>query len=101
MICLACRNNNRDADTPEWSARLSLRIRGRQHRRRRRALNLSAPAVSRLVSGLEAEPGLTLFQRSGRNLSPSSEGTQSYAQTHRLLASIDDLPRIADDIREG
>lgn len=63
--------------------------------------NLSQPAVSRLLSGLEERLDMPLFFRRGRRLVPTPEGERFYAQTHRLLASIDDLPRIAKDIREG
>ncbi|WP_145975925.1 LysR family transcriptional regulator, partial [Ruegeria atlantica] len=41
-------------------------------------LHLSQPAISRLISGLEAELGLTLFDRSGRNLTPTREGLAFY-----------------------
>lgn len=64
-------------------------------------LNLSQPAVSRLLSSLEELIEIKLFFRRGRRLTPTPEGDKFYAQTHRLLASIDDLPRIARDIRDG
>lgn len=63
--------------------------------------NLSQPAVSRLLASLEESIELKLFFRNGRRLVPTPEGDKFYAQTHRLLASIDDLPRIAGDIRDG
>ena len=66
-----------------------------------RRQNLSQPAVSRLLSNLEDRLEIKLFFRRGRSLVPTPEGEKFYAQTHRLLASIDDLPRIARDIREG
>lgn len=63
--------------------------------------NLSQPAVSRLLSSLEKRLDMPLFFRRGRYLVPTPEGEQFYAQTHRLLATIDDLPRMAKEIREG
>lgn len=63
--------------------------------------NLSHSAVSRLLSSLEQQLEMKMFSRHGRRLTPTPEGTEFYAQTHRLLASIDDLPRVAKQIRNG
>lgn len=64
-------------------------------------LNLSQPAVSRLISGLEGELRLTLFDRSGRNLTPTSEGTAFYREAGRILDNLDEIPGIAAEIRAG
>lgn len=64
-------------------------------------LHLSQPAVSRLISGLEAELKLQLFDRSGRNLSPTSEGLAFYREAGRILHNLDEVPRIAAEIRAG
>lgn len=63
--------------------------------------NLSQPAVSRMLSSLEQSIEMKLFIRNGPRLLPTLEGEEFYAQTHRLLASIDELPRIAKDIRSA
>lgn len=64
-------------------------------------LHLSQPAVSRLISGLEAELKLTLFDRTGRNLKPTPEGLAFYREAGRILDNLDEVPRIAAEIRAG
>lgn len=64
-------------------------------------LNLSQPAVSRLISGLEGELRLTLFDRSKRNLTPTPEGTAFFREAGRILDNLDEVPRIAAEIRAG
>lgn len=64
-------------------------------------LHLSQPAISRLISGLEAELRLKLFDRSGRNLTPTPEGLAFYREAGRILDNLDEVPRIAAEIRAG
>lgn len=64
-------------------------------------LHLSQPAISRLISGLEAELKLTLFSREGRHLTPTREGLAFYREAGRILDHLDEVPRIAADIRAG
>ncbi|MES0827138.1 LysR family transcriptional regulator [Ruegeria sp. SCP11] len=64
-------------------------------------LHLSQPAISRLISGLEAELRLTLFDRSGRNLTPTPEGLAFYKEAGRILDNLDEIPRIAAEIKAG
>ena len=64
-------------------------------------MHLSQPAISRLISGLEAEIKLQLFDRSGRSLTPTSEGIAFYREAGRILDNLDEVPRIASDIRAG
>ena len=64
-------------------------------------LHLSQPAVSRLISGLEGELRLDLFDRSGRNLTPTPEGMAFYREAGRILDNLDEIPGIAADIRAG
>ncbi|WP_170334062.1 LysR family transcriptional regulator [Ruegeria arenilitoris] len=64
-------------------------------------LHLSQPAVSRLISGLEAELKLKLFDRSGRALTPTPEGLAFYREAGRILDNLDEVPRIAAEIRAG
>lgn len=64
-------------------------------------LHLSQPAISRLISALEAELRLTLFDRSGRNLAPTREGMAFYREAGRILDNLDEVPRIAAEIRAG
>lgn len=64
-------------------------------------MHLSQPAVSRLISGLEAELKLQLFDRSGRSLTPTREGIAFYREAGRILDNLDEVPRIAGEIRAG
>lgn len=63
-------------------------------------LNLSQPAVSRLISGLEDELGVALFERRGRRLVSTIDGMKLFDETQGLLAAIDHLPAIARSIRD-
>ena len=65
------------------------------------AMNLSQPAVSRLVSGLEHEIGFALFHRDKRALRPTDEGRRFQREAERILAGIEQLGGIARDIRRG
>lgn len=64
-----------------------------------RAMNLSQPAVSRLLALLEAELRLTLFHRVRRRLVLTDEGRAFQREAGRILANLDEIPRIADEIR--
>ena len=63
------------------------------------ALNLSPPAVSRLISLLEHEAQLQLFYRTRRRLTLTQEGEAFYREAEHLLASFEEIPRIINDIR--
>jgi DNA-binding transcriptional LysR family regulator len=62
-------------------------------------LHLSQPAVSRLISDLEHELGLSLFARQRRRLLPTPEGRAFYSEAERALAAVDQIVDIARDIR--
>jgi DNA-binding transcriptional LysR family regulator len=64
-----------------------------------RAMNLSQPAVSRLVALLEDELKLTLFLRRGRRMILTEEGQAFLHEAGRILANLDEIPRIANEIR--
>ena len=64
-------------------------------------LNLSQPAVSRLISGLEAELGVVLFLRQGRGLVPTAEGLRLFDEMQGILVAVDRLPLVARQIKEG
>jgi len=64
-----------------------------------RAINLSQPAVSRLLGLLERELGLTLFLRQKRRLILTDEGRAFEREAGRILANLDEIPRIAAEIR--
>ena len=64
-----------------------------------RVMNLSQPAVSRLLAQLEAELKLTLFQRTRQRLVLTDEGRAFLREAGRILANLDEIPRIAAEIR--
>lgn len=64
-------------------------------------LCLSQPAVSRLIALLEADLDLKLFDRTGRGLSLTREGRLFYDTTKHILAGVEEIPRIARNIRTG
>ncbi len=66
-----------------------------------RQIHLSQPAVSRLISALEGELRLQLFYRTGRNLTPTPEALAFYREAGRILDNLDEIPKIAAEIRAG
>ena len=63
-------------------------------------LNRSQPAVSRMIALLEHELRLRLFHRTRRRLALSEEGRAFYKETERILSGLNEIPKIASDIRE-
>ena len=63
-------------------------------------LNLSQPAVSRLVRVLEDETKLQLFSRARRRLVLTHEGELFFREAEHILQGIDEIPRIANDVRK-
>lgn len=66
-----------------------------------KAMHLSQPAVSRLVSNLEREVGFALFHRDRRTLRPTDEARRFHREAERILAGVEGLRAIARDIRAG
>lgn len=66
-----------------------------------RVLELSEPAISRLIRELEAECGLLLFDRSNRQLTLTDEGAKFHREVQRVLEGIDQLTSLAADIKQG
>jgi len=64
-----------------------------------RKLNLSQPAVSRLLRVLEGETRLPLFSRTRRRLVLTPEGELFFREAEHILQGVDEIPRIASDIR--
>ena len=64
-------------------------------------LNMSQPAVSRLLSQLEASLKLTLFDRSSGRLVPTSEALLLYTEVERTFISVDKIREMARDIRSA
>jgi LysR family cyn operon transcriptional activator len=64
-------------------------------------LNLSQPAASRQIHALEAEFGVSLFHRVGRQLQLTSAGESLMRQSRSLLADADVLSKQASALKEG
>ena len=64
-----------------------------------RTLFTSQPNVSRLISQLERETGLQLFQRSGVRLIPTSDGTAFFREVERAFVGLQGLANAAAQIR--
>lgn len=60
----------------------------------------SQPNVSRLISQLERETGLMLFQRTGARLIPTSEGTAFFREVERAYVGLQGLASAAAQIRD-
>jgi len=66
-----------------------------------RALEISEPAVSRLIGQLELDCGLQLFDRSRRQLILSDEGAKFHKEVLRVLEGFGQLPAIASGIKQS
>lgn len=53
-------------------------------------LNLSAPAVTRIIANLETELNIKLFQRSTRRVRSTEAGSQFFVRAQNILAEIKD-----------
>ena len=64
-------------------------------------LNLTQPAISKQLSGLEHALDIRLFnRRSGRETTPTQEGVDYYKAIETTIAGLEDLAPIARTIRE-
>src|ERR1700712_5814972 len=59
----------------------------------------SQPNISRLISQLERETGLLLFQRSGVRLIPTSEGNAFFREVERAYVGLQGLTNAAAQIK--
>lgn len=66
-----------------------------------KSMHISESALSRQLSLLEAELGLTLFSREKRRLVATSEGEAFYREANRILESLDQIPEIVSEIRRS
>ncbi|MCP1118123.1 LysR substrate-binding domain-containing protein [Robbsia andropogonis] len=62
-------------------------------------LHTSQPNISRLISQLEGAVGLTLFERSGVRLIPTTEGNAFYREVERAYVGLQGLSLAAAQIR--
>src|SRR3954469_4749347 len=63
-------------------------------------LNITQPAVSRLVRDLQDALELTLFERRGTRLMPTSEAVSLYAEVERSFVGLERIVQAARDLRE-
>src|SRR5262245_8764867 len=64
-------------------------------------LNLSQPAASRQIQGLEAELGMLLFDRIGRRMRLTSEGEDLLSRARRLVADAQSMRERARALQSG
>lgn len=64
------------------------------------AMNVTQPAVSRLIRDLEAAVRVPLFERQGTRLVPTPEASQLFREVERLYLGLDQIAQAADDIRQ-
>ena len=62
---------------------------------------LTQPQLSRMLSSLEKELGMELFQRDGRRLIPTSEGLEFYRVIQPTLRALDRVNNDAESIKTG
>ena len=65
-----------------------------------RMLEVSQPAVSRMISYLEREIGFKLFIRANRQLIPTDEGRAFYDEVERSFIGLDQITKAASAIRD-
>lgn len=64
------------------------------------ALNVSQPAVSRMIADLENALGFGLFLRRGGKIEPTAEALQFIQEVERMFYSLEKLKIAARDIKE-
>src|SRR5436853_7818507 len=62
-------------------------------------MNVTQPAVSRLVRDLQAALELTLFERQGTRLTPTNEALALYAEVERSYVGLERIAQAAREIR--
>jgi DNA-binding transcriptional LysR family regulator len=62
-------------------------------------MNVTQPAVSRLIRDLEEEVGVRLFQRTGGRLRPTAEAHWLFDQSADALTRLDELERSLRDLK--
>lgn len=64
------------------------------------ALNISQPAVSRLIAELEHSLGFPVFLRKGGKIEPTVEGRQFMQEVERMFYGLERLDQVAREIRD-
>ncbi|MES2188777.1 MAG: LysR family transcriptional regulator [Pseudomonadota bacterium] len=66
-----------------------------------RLINVTQPAVSRILQHAELQLGFALFQRSKGRLTPTPEALTLYPHIERLFAQLDEVQRLAANLKSG
>lgn len=66
-----------------------------------RLINVTQPAVSRILQHAQLQLGFALFQRAKGRLLPTSEALTLYPHIERLFAQLDDVQRLAANLKAG
>ncbi len=66
-----------------------------------RLINVTQPAVSRILQHAELQLGFALFQRSKGRLMPTSEALTLYPHIERLFSQLDEVQRLAANLKSG
>ena len=62
-------------------------------------LNLSQPAVSKLLASFESAIGMRLFSRSKRRLTPTAEASSLLREINRIFVGVEGVTRFASELR--
>ena len=62
-------------------------------------INVTQPAVSRMLRDLQQHLELTLFERRGTGLVPTSEALSLYAEVERAFVGLDRISQMATELR--
>ena len=65
------------------------------------ALNISQPAVSRMLQQAEERLGFSLFEREKKRLKPTTEAQTLFAEVVNVFAAIEHTQRLAVELRDG
>jgi DNA-binding transcriptional LysR family regulator len=66
-----------------------------------RLINITQPAVSRTLQHAEIQLGFSLFQRAKGRLTPTTEALALYPHIERLFAQLDEVQRLAANLRSA
>jgi DNA-binding transcriptional LysR family regulator len=66
-----------------------------------RLINVTQPAVSRILAHAELQLGFALFQRSKGRLTPTTEAQTLYPHIERLFTQLDEVQRLASNLKMG
>src|SRR4051794_24491497 len=62
-------------------------------------INVTQPAVSRMIRDLQQQLGLVLFERRGTGLVPTSEALSLYAEVERAFVGLERISQMATELR--